>query len=141
MGKGLRLPAHIGCAGKTNFIVQLPLYMAERSGCEVCRREDRQVSNLLEIPKYFCLSRAAVRCEPVGAGLVLRRCPVSRPGNKFWSGSDAFSVHHPLQAGFGLLLPDPESPKMAILASQIAATGALPYIPAIMRHRNQVQNT
>lgn len=70
MGKGLRLPAHIGCAGKTNFIVQLPLYMAERSGCEVCRREDRQASNPRVIPKYFCLSRAVGRREPVAAWLI-----------------------------------------------------------------------
>jgi len=93
----------------------------------------RQLSNLLEIPKYFCLSRAAVRREPVGAGLILRRCPVSRPGNKFWSGSDAFSAHTLLQAGFGFLSPDPQPSEMAILAGQIFATGALPRIPVIMR--------
>jgi len=37
--------------------------------------------------------------------------------------------------------PDPPPSEMAMLASQIAATGALPHIPAIMHHRNQVQNT
>jgi len=80
----------------------------------------------------------------VGAGLVLRRCPVSRPGNKFWWGSDAFSAHTPLQAGFGFLpldptgindgdrSPDPQPSKMAMLASQIFATGALHRIPVIM---------
>jgi len=44
-------------------------------------------------------------------------------GNKFWSGSDAFSAHHPLQAGFDFLSPDPEPSGMAMLASQIVATG------------------
>ncbi|HEU0234314.1 MAG TPA: hypothetical protein VFQ94_04200 [Gallionella sp.] len=53
-------------------------------------------------------------------------------GNKFWCGSDAFSDHTLLQAGFGLLSLDPEPSKMAMLASQIVATGALPHIPAIM---------
>ena len=47
----------------------------------------RQVSNLRDIPKYFCLSRAAVRREPVGAGLVyapvsgVREKSQSRAGN------------------------------------------------------------
>jgi len=44
-------------------------------------------------------------------------------GNKFWSGSDAFSAHHPLQAGFDFLSPDTEPSEMAMLASQIVATG------------------
>ena len=79
----------------------------------------QQVSNLRETPKYFCPSRAAVRREPVGAGLVLRRCPVSRLGNKFWSGSDTFSVYTLWQAVFDFLSLDPQLSKMAILSGQI----------------------